>query len=560
MKKLYFLSLFLLTSLLGFSQGSINFDDAAKWTQGSAGFTSYSNHTYVDGDFSLACLDVIRNTTSTQDGFPGGLGTYALRLQNDATTEVVFTIANGGVGNFSFSARRWDAAPDTNFAVEFSTDEGTTWTASSTINATVTNDSNWKTISGVINSSNTNIKVRVKSNGTTERLMIDDFAWTSPSTEPSILITSPSNATSYAPTVNSVSINLLISNFNVANGTGDGHIHYTVNGGSIIMKYDTTPIVLSSLTPGTYTVFAELVNNSHASIVPATSATVTFTISSYNAVTNIAALRADVISNGIGRYYQINGEAVVTYARTTRNQKYIQDTSAAILIDDVAGVITNPFNIGDGMTGFKGQTSYFNGLLQIIPLENTTATSNGNTITPEVVTAAAISANIEMYESELVKINGATFTTADGSALFVVNTNNNLNDGTDIVFRTLFAEANYIGQVIPSGAADRVVLVARNGATAQVVGRSNTDISLANTKFEISGLSLTPNPASNGVFYINTDANAERTVTIFDILGKQVLNTTTSEAAINVSSLNAGIYMVKVTEEGKTATKKLVIR
>jgi hypothetical protein len=560
MKKLYFLSLILLTSLLGFSQGSVNFDDAAKWTQGSAAFTSYSNHTYVDGDFSLACLDVIRNTTAAQDGFPGGLGTYSLRLQNDATTEVVFTIANGGVGNFSFSARRWDAAPDTNFAVEFSTDGGTTWTASSTINATVTNDSNWKTISGVINSSNTNIKVRVKSNGTTERLMIDDFTWTSPSTEPSILITSPSNGTNYAPTVNSVTLNLLISNFNVANGTGDGHIHYTVNGGSVVMKYDTTPIVLSSLTPGTYTVFAELVNNSHAPIVPATSATVTFTISSYNVVSDIAALRADVITNGVGRYYQINNEAVVTYARTTRNQKYIQDTSAAILIDDVAGVITSPFVIGDGMTGFKGQTSYFNGLLQIIPLENTSATSNGNTITPEVVTASAIAANIEMYESELVKINGATFTAADGSALFVVNTNNNLNDGTDIVFRTLFAEADYIGQVIPSGAADRVVLVARNGATPQVVGRSSTDISLANAKFEISGLSLTPNPVSNGVFYINTDANAERTVTVFDVLGKQVLNTTTSEAAINVSGLNAGIYMVKVTEEGKTSTKKLVIR
>jgi hypothetical protein len=75
----------------------------------------------------------------------------------------------------------------------------------------------------------------------------------------------------------------------------------------------------------------------------------------------------------------------------------------------------------------------------------------------------------------------------------------------------------------------------------------------------IAGLSVYPNPVKNGVFYINTDANAERTVTVFDILGKQVLNTTTSESAINVASLNAGVYMVQVTEEGKTATKKLVI-
>lgn len=75
----------------------------------------------------------------------------------------------------------------------------------------------------------------------------------------------------------------------------------------------------------------------------------------------------------------------------------------------------------------------------------------------------------------------------------------------------------------------------------------------------IAGLSVFPNPVKNGVFYINTDANAERTVTVFDVLGKQVLNTTTSESAINVSNLTAGVYMVQITEEGNTATKKLVI-
>lgn len=75
----------------------------------------------------------------------------------------------------------------------------------------------------------------------------------------------------------------------------------------------------------------------------------------------------------------------------------------------------------------------------------------------------------------------------------------------------------------------------------------------------ISGLSVYPNPVKNGVFYINTDANTERTVSVYNVLGKQVLNTTTSESAINVSSLTAGVYMVQITEEGKTATRKLVI-
>lgn len=77
---------------------------------------------------------------------------------------------------------------------------------------------------------------------------------------------------------------------------------------------------------------------------------------------------------------------------------------------------------------------------------------------------------------------------------------------------------------------------------------------------EIAGLSIYPNPVSNGTLFINTDANDERNVAIFDVLGKQVINVTTSSSAINVSNLNGGVYIVKVTENGKTATRKLVIK
>ena len=69
-----------------------------------------------------------------------------------------------------------------------------------------------------------------------------------------------------------------------------------------------------------------------------------------------------------------------------------------------------------------------------------------------------------------------------------------------------------------------------------------------------------PNPVANGKLFIETAANAERTVTVFDVLGKQVLNTISSENEINVSELNAGVYVVKISEEGKTATRKLVIK
>ena len=389
------------------------------------------------------------------------------------------------------------------------------------------------------------------------------------STSPSLVISSPTIGTIYSPITTSVNVALSISNFVVGNpGTGiDGHIHYSVNGGSVVMKYDTTPIAIPVTAGNTYTVAIELVNNSNQALSPAVGATITFTVAAYNVVANLAALRADVIANGAGKYYQISSNPVITYARssTYRNQKYIQDATAGILIDDVPGTISTPMVAGDAISGLKGQASLFNGVLQLLPTENATIASSGNTVTPQVVTAADIIANVETYESELVQINNVTFTTADGTIAFAPSTNYTMNDGIDIAFRTLFSEVDYIGQVIPSGAANRVVLVSEfnNGTTsvAQVVARSLADVNLSSSSFDnINGLTMYPNPISGNTLYLTSTANASMSVQIFDLLGKEVLKATVVNNAVNVSGLNAGVYMVKVTEEGKTATRKLVIQ
>lgn len=86
------------------------------------------------------------------------------------------------------------------------------------------------------------------------------------------------------------------------------------------------------------------------------------------------------------------------------------------------------------------------------------------------------------------------------------------------------------------------------------------DVALANKKFStISGLSVYPNPVKNGNLYITSDSNNAKSVAVYDILGKQVLNTKTSNNAVNVSNLKGGAYIVRITEEGKTDTRKLII-
>ena len=86
-----------------------------------------------------------------------------------------------------------------------------------------------------------------------------------------------------------------------------------------------------------------------------------------------------------------------------------------------------------------------------------------------------------------------------------------------------------------------------------------TGTSLSVSQNAISGLKVYPNPVTNGTLFIDTDSNAVKAVSIFDVLGKQVVKTST-EQAVNVSTLKGGVYIVKITEDGKTATRKLVIR
>ncbi len=564
MKKIYTL-LLTFFSVTIFAQGSINFDEPTNWVQGAAIFTSYSDHGYNDGVFSAIGAIVIRNTTTVTDGFAGANGTYSFRLRDNPSSSLTMTIASGGVGNFSFAVRRWDGTPATNFTVEYSINGGTDWTFSSTIDAAVTTDSDWKTVSGVINSTNANIQIRIRSNGTTERIMVDDFVWTAPTSDPTLVISSPANGTFYNPATTSVNVSLSVSNFIVANpGSGNGHIRYTVNGGSPVSKFDTTPIALTSLTPNTYAVYLELVDDLGTPITPAVNTTVNFTIEAYNIVNNINDVRLDVLNNGIGRYYQINNEALVTYARSTRNQKYIQDATAAILIDDAGNVITNTFAIGDGMTGFRGQTTYFNDLLQIVPLENIAPSSTGNTITPEVVTIANIIGNVELYESELVRINNVTFADGNGTNTFAGNVTYNISDGNTMEFRTFLTEVDYVvnSNIIPDVTRDVIVLVSKNVVTPRVVARSFVDVNTLSTNDfnAIDGLTMYPNPLKGNTLYLTSNTNATMSVQIFDVLGKEVLKSNVINNAVNVSGLNAGIYIVKVTEEGKTATRKLVIQ
>ncbi|GAA3575728.1 hypothetical protein GCM10022395_25910 [Snuella lapsa] len=86
-------------------------------------------------------------------------------------------------------------------------------------------------------------------------------------------------------------------------------------------------------------------------------------------------------------------------------------------------------------------------------------------------------------------------------------------------------------------------------------------ITLSTNKVNIEGFKVYPSPVENGEFYISTASNRAKSIQIFDMLGKQVYSKSVeANEAIKTSNLRAGIYILKVEEDIKLATSKLVIK
>jgi hypothetical protein len=89
---------------------------------------------------------------------------------------------------------------------------------------------------------------------------------------------------------------------------------------------------------------------------------------------------------------------------------------------------------------------------------------------------------------------------------------------------------------------------------------NNFTLSLSNNS--ITGFATYPNPVTNNRFTISSSSNGKKEIVIFNVLGKKVLTSSFLgiKSNVDVSAISSGIYILKVTEDGKTATKKLVIK
>lgn len=190
-------------------------------------------------------------------------------------------------------------------------------------------------------------------------------------------------------------------------------------------------------------------------------------------VNTIAELRA---GNKDGSTYKLTGEAIISFMQSYRNKKYVQDATGGIEIDDPDGVIASTFTQYDGITNLTGTISEYGGLMQLTPtVDPGTASSTGNTITPESVTVAELEANWEKYEAKLIEINSLSI--IDGGDTLKNGKNYDAFDGGNdtLSVRIHFYDTDLTGTVAPDSANVVGIALEYNGSL-QIAPRNSDDV------------------------------------------------------------------------------------
>lgn len=244
----------------------------------------------------------------------------------------------------------------------------------------------------------------------------------------------------------------------------------------------------------------------------------------------------------------------------------------ASLFTNAQNLVTNP-SFADGLTGWTaGPTSGY-ALPTIVTNDGSDTTNSAQyiaTATTGFYQEIPITGGSQLEISFWYKSSGdntdsriwSNYKDAADTVIFqeTLNTNDPLRNNNGYLPSAATWTQKTISVTAPANATKLVLAVrAYNNGTASFDQFSVTQTTLGVKENEIAGLSIYPNPVTKGTLYISSDSSEAKSVTVFDVLGKLVLNTKTVNNAVNVADLKSGVYIVKVTEEGKTDTKKLII-
>lgn len=177
---------------------------------------------------------------------------------------------------------------------------------------------------------------------------------------------------------------------------------------------------------------------------------------------------------------------------------------------------------------------------------NNTNSNNWITINTKgtVSNIHGIGARVEVYTASGIQIRDVR--SGEGFAFMsTMNTHFGLGSDTDIT------------KIIvkwPSGFIDEILSPAINQALEIIEG----DYSLSVQDNFTADLTIYPNPVTNTLNIKSTEDLSDRTATIFDFNGKHIFNKTISNGTIDVSTLQGGLYFLRIESDGKIINRKFL--
>jgi hypothetical protein len=432
-----------------------------------------------------------------------------------------------------------------------------------------TNNNAWTQYTTTVNAPATadafNFEVRTYSGAI---VYYDDFSVFKESVaSPSLSILSPGNGDWIEG--QDVDVTLSVQNFDVANGTADGHIHYSIDGGDAVMKYDTDPIALTGLSFGSHSITVELVDNSHAAL--ATPVTAISTFNTYQTQTlpiiedfeypdgSLSSNPSwNSFSGTLGDLLVSSGQAVIQQGTTSSEDVNIAFGSrTGDVFYALDFTVTNPGGIITGsdyeyFAVLKDDGYNYRARLDVAEAINGGDFTIGISTTGS--TADAVWATDLSY--------GTTYRAT-------VRYNQESNISELWIDATASTDTSILGidQADPGTTVTQFALRQADSSMDESIIIDNLTVSQtfsetlsSNTVSTMTDFNLYPNPAKSDFVNITSTGSETVQANVFDILGKQVLNAAVANGRLNISTLNTGVYIVKLTQGAATTTKKLIIQ
>ncbi len=297
----------------------------------------------------------------------------------------------------------------------------------------------------------------------------NSFAGSAFSTEISFILTDPSEATP-VPSFNfptAVYISPIVVEISCTDENAS--IYYTLDG----TNPTDSSLLYSEGLPLTETTIVKAIAIAPGFLPsPVSTAIYTFPIM----IDDIADLRLQNPDNQT--VYSLQSEFIITAMHNYRNQKFIQDNTAGLMIDDLNGVISNELQVGDKVSQLIGKLTTFDNSLQLIPIfDIMDYISSGNVVEPILITLDELNNMIDEYESRVIRVLNVSFNT---TGLFEYNIVYDINDHTgNAMFKTILSETNYYATAIPQIPQNINGIAIRSGIHNGLVARELSDFSIS---------------------------------------------------------------------------------